>query len=235
MSKTFGWPVPELQKRLDAYSDRGRFRFREVQTVGAEVEIRTTREAASTSAAWMALMQLELGREDSANMALEFAVREGGDAWTELALGVRESRRDRHDAAVAHYRKALAAEPDRPQFRFFLAHELASGGKEETEEAQSLVKGSLSKHPSYGNFWRLLGRVERGRKGGLQSALDAYTKALDLNPLDLHARFSAALVLRDAGEKAHAKGNLQQVVRLAKDPILLAAAQAALKELEKKP
>jgi hypothetical protein len=58
---------------------------------------------------------------------------------------------------------------------------------------------------------------------------------LGLNPLDLEARYRAALILRDAGEKGHARGNLQQVVRLARDPILLAAAQIALKELEGKP
>ena len=67
------------------------------------------------------------------------------------------------------------------------------------------------------------------------AALEAYTKALGLNPLDLVARYSAARVLRDAGEKGHARDNLQQVLRLARDPILLAAAQIALKESETNP
>jgi hypothetical protein len=57
---------------------------------------------------------------------------------------------------------------------------------------------------------------------------------LGINPLDLEARYGAALLLRDAGQKGHAKGSLQQVVRLARGPILLAA-QIALKELEEKP
>lgn len=233
--KAFGWTVPELQKRLDAYADRGRFRFREMPTAGGVVEISIGEETPATSAAWIALMQMELGRYASADKAMEVAVREGGGSWTDLVLGLRDGRNTNHVEAMAKLKKARAAEPGRPQFDYFLVQELLSGDKLEASEARSIIKGVLERNPTHGDYWRLLGLAERAAGGSRQAALDAYTKALGLNPLDLEARYSAALVLRDAGEKGHARGNLQQVVRLARDPILLAAAQIALKELEEKP
>lgn len=65
--KAFGWTVPELQKRPDAYADRARFRFREMPTAGGVVEISIGEETPATSAAWIALIQMESGRYASAD------------------------------------------------------------------------------------------------------------------------------------------------------------------------
>jgi hypothetical protein len=154
---------------------------------------------------------------------MEVAVREGGGSWTDLVLGLRYGRNTNHVEAVAKLKKSKAAEPS--PFR------RQAGGLGGAFDHQGRA-GAES------NPWGLLEASAPCGTGGRRlpsGCLGSLTKALGLNPLDLEARYRAALILRDAGEKGHARGNLQQVVRLARDPILLAAAQIALKELEGKP
>ena len=232
--KVFGWTGEELWERIETHHHQGRFRFRRLEKQGGTVDIRIRKESSSTAAAWAALFQIDIGRREEAEMPLRIAVEAGGGVWTEMALGEAALRRRDREAAVVHLRKAVALEPDLVQARFRLARALVGGGAGEVHEAGSLLRRTLKQHANFGTYWSLLGTVEREGKGGLQASLDAFTQALDLNPLDHDSRMLAALVLRDAGEKAHAKSNLQRVIRLSKDPILLAAAQSALKELEEK-
>lgn len=221
--------------RLDAYADRGRFRFRKVPTAGGVVETSIGAETPATSAAGTALMRMELGRNVSADKAMEVDVRDGVGSWSDMVLFLRDGRNTNHVEAVAKPKTAKAAEPGRPQFDCSLVQEPLSGHQREVSEARSTIKGVLEWNPTNGDCWRLLGLSERAAGSSRHAALEAYTKALGLNPLDLVARYSAAPVLRDDGEKGHARDNLQQVLRLARDPILLAAVQIALKESETNP
>jgi tetratricopeptide (TPR) repeat protein len=89
----------------------------------------------------LADLDIAEGKTDSArkNMAL-IAAAPGGRATAELALGVLEERLGgNQEAAIAHYRKALAAEPDNVTALNNLAYHLA-GDKNHADEALSFAQ-----------------------------------------------------------------------------------------------
>lgn len=97
----------------------------------------------------------------------------------ELAAARRAARAGDRDAAIASYRRALAASPDSP----FLYVELAGIERQEGQLAAAVehVEQALRLDPSDPATLVLLGDIQAERSD-LVAALDAYNKALALEP-----------------------------------------------------
>jgi len=113
------------------------------------------------------------------------------DAWT--YLGRAHEALGQESEAEECYRNAICRQPGSPVAANNLAGLLSR--REELEEAAQILKDLLSRYPGFSMPWATLG-ANRLRGEDFQGALEAFEKALLINPENLPARINLALTLK---------------------------------------
>lgn len=131
-----------------------------------------------------------------------------------LAEGIRHHRAGELEAAVARYRRVLAAEADQADALHFLGVALHQQGQ--SQEALTHLGRALALEPEHadaysnrGNVWKELGRLDEAEAD--------YRRALALRPDDVNALNNLGTVQRQRGELAAAVAAFERVLALKPD------------------
>ncbi|KRF00551.1 hypothetical protein ASG87_12725 [Frateuria sp. Soil773] len=114
-------------------------------------------------------------------------------------------QRDNNERAIALYRQVLADAPGDRDARLGLSRAysarvcLYNFPVEWTDQAQRLAEAAVAAAPRHATGWAALAYAHDCR-GELQAALDAYRKAVQLDPGDDSSRASAAYLLQEQGQ-----------------------------------
>lgn len=112
--------------------------------------------------------------------------------------------------AIAEFRQALDLNPRLVQVRFFLAHLYLGLGR--ADRAREELEAGLAQTPGNPEFLALLGEAHRQLKNP-QRAVEIARQALQADPSFAPARYYLGLALLDAGQRAEAIKELEQVVK----------------------
>lgn len=112
--------------------------------------------------------------------------------------------------AIAEFRQALDLNPRLVQVRFFLAHLYLGLGR--ADRAREELEAGLAQTPGNPEFLALLGEAHRQLKNP-QHAVEIARQALQADPSFAPARYYLGLALLDAGQRAEAIKELEQVVK----------------------
>lgn len=152
-------------------------------------------------------------------------------------------QRDNNERAIALYRQVLADAPGNRDAQLGLSRAysarvcLYNFPVEWTDQAQRLAEAAVAAAPWHAPAWAALAYAHDCR-GELQAALDAYRKAVQLDPDDDSSRASAAYLLQEQGQLVDAlhanldmRGDPRQVrfrdVQIARELELLGFGEAA--------
>ncbi len=103
------------------------------------------------------------------------------DAGLHHALGLALVRLKRNDEALAELKKASELDPERARYAYVYAVALHSGGR--VQEAMSVLKGNLARHPSDRDT--LLALISFSRNSGdAKSALDYAQRLAKISATD---------------------------------------------------
>ena len=153
---------------------------------------------------------------------------------TQLQMGIFEVGRGDLEQAEAHYREALALNPQLVPGYLNLADVLRARGRD--DEAREQLLKALEFAPESGDTLHTLGLLET-RAGNTEQALDYLQRAARLETTGTRHRFVYAIALHDLGKPQQAIIQLQALLReLPRDEeVLLALANysAELGQLEK--
>jgi membrane associated rhomboid family serine protease/Tfp pilus assembly protein PilF len=167
--------------------------------VGAVVRTPT-----STELAYLGYQDLENDRDQrAADRFAQALEKEPGKAEWRLALGYARDRLGQNQDAIAEYRRALELRPNFPEARTCLGQALARSGygrhlAGDWDAAAALYREALTFNETEPTTWYDLGLVLQ-EKGELESAREAFRKALQLDPSDPHYR--AALMALSGAAK----------------------------------
>jgi tetratricopeptide (TPR) repeat protein len=138
------------------------------------------------------------------------------------------------DQAIAHYQKALEADPGFVEAHFNLGNALLNSGR--FDEAVAQYKKVLELQPAYGGAFNNLGTAYT-QLGRVSEAMGAYRKALDLQPENTDALNNLAWALATCPQAALRDGAAalalaKKGVQLTgdKNPLLLRTLAAAYAE-----
>jgi tetratricopeptide (TPR) repeat protein len=240
-SEVFGWDINEVERRVLAYAQEGRFRFRQSE-LDPDFKVPITVRAAGPGepSAWFGAWQLRCGMTNAA--VAEFAACEKAAPnapYTYFHLGLAHSQADRFEEAQVALRKAMALQPEDYRMPFHLARALVRENHESLDtsylsEARSLLERSIELRPKYQPAHATLGLVEFRSPGRLQAAVNALAMALKLDPLDHATRFTLAKVLKKGGQPKYAREQLEILLGLCRHKELTAIARELLSELDAK-
>jgi len=152
-------------------------------------------------------------------------------------------QRDNNERAIALYQQALQQAPHDRDAKLGLSRAysarvcLYNFPVEWTDRAQRLAEAVIAVEPRYAPGWSALAYA-RDCRGELQAALDAYDKAVQLDPGDDRSRASAAYLMQEQGRLAEAlhanletRGDVHQVrfrdIQIARELELLGFEAAA--------
>jgi tetratricopeptide (TPR) repeat protein len=137
-------------------------------------------------------------------------------------IGMLEDSRPNYDAAAENYRKALEIDPNATVAANNLAWLYATQGKGNLDDAVRLAQGVVQRFPDAPGFADTLGWVYY-KKGLHQAAVEQLQKAVDkdsalaaqkrLAPSAVY-RFHLGMALAGKGDKAGARRELEQALRL---------------------
>ncbi|WP_310355321.1 tetratricopeptide repeat protein [Paraburkholderia strydomiana] len=142
---------------------------------------------------------------DAIELAAIIAQLQASNADAHFRLGYALQMANRHDEAIAPYRRALALNPSLPSLRCNLAGALAVTHGELSEQIE-LLEDTLQDQPDDGNSWTNLSNAYRNNMD-VSRALEAGARAVQCAPLSPLAHNNYALALREAqrwAEAAHA-------------------------------
>jgi tetratricopeptide (TPR) repeat protein len=135
------------------------------------------------------------------------------DASTYTLIGMLESSRNNHDAAIENYRKALEFDPNSAIAANNLAWIYAVYGKGNLDEAVALAQGVVQKYPDMPGFADTLGWVYY-KKGLHGPAVEQLQKVVQKAGESPSYRFHLGMALAGKGDKAGARRELEQALRL---------------------
>ena len=161
---------------------------------------------------------LQLGRATEAVPVLEHATRrQRGDANVLGNLAQAYLGLGRHREAADTFRKAARIAPAVPQFQIGIAVSLALAGK--LGEAEALLARLTTRFPDAVLVWVNLGHLFRDTRR-YDQALDAYRKALALEPTLIDARASLGSVLHSLSRFDEARTEYEACIEAAPDGLI---------------
>ncbi|MDT5121991.1 MAG: hypothetical protein QOC96_1473 [Acidobacteriota bacterium] len=156
--------------------------------------------------------------------------RKPDDAATYTLIGMLEDSRGNADAAVENYRKALELDPNSAIAANNLAWVYAAYGKGNLDEAVSLARGVVQKYPDEPGFSDTLGWVYY-KKGLHGSAVEQLQKVVAKAGGSALYHFHLGMALAGKGDKAGARRELEQALRLGEKQPTFTDAEEARKTL----
>jgi FimV-like protein len=124
-----------------------------------------------------------------------------------------ETRQGNDAGAIQHYRKAIALNPQLPDIDFELAELLyASQDEKLKKEAEQEYLAALKENPRDEKTIRKLGEIDAAR-GDTQSALNEFSKAIQLEPTDSDAKLALAKALIEMNQIDKAQALLEEAVQ----------------------
>jgi tetratricopeptide (TPR) repeat protein len=133
-----------------------------------------------------------------------------------------EDARKNYDVAIENYRKALERDPNNAIAANNLAWMFATQGKGNLDEAVRLAQGVVQKNPNIAGFIDTLGWIyyKKGLHGAaveqLQNAVKVDETAAQKQNVSPSAtyRFHLAMALKERGDKAGARRELEAALKL---------------------
>ncbi|HWT03709.1 MAG TPA: tetratricopeptide repeat protein [Pyrinomonadaceae bacterium] len=184
---------------------------------GAEGELRRALEIdPNYLAAYFDLAALFVNTKQQDRAIAEYRqiiARRPDDASTYTLIGMLEDSRNNTDAAIENYRKALELDPNSAIAANNLAWAYAVHGKGNLDEAVALAQGVVQRFPEVPGFADTLGWVYY-KKGLHDSAVEQLQKVVDKAGDSAGYRFHLGMALAGKGDKAAARRELEQALRL---------------------
>ena len=195
---------------------------------GAEGELRRALEIdPEYMAAYFALgaMYVNTNQQDRAVAEYRQVVNKKPDnVAAHTLIGMLEDGRRNYDAAIESYRKALAVDPNAPIAGNNLAWLYAEHGKGNLDEAVRLAQGIVQRFPDVAGFADTLGWVYH-KKGLQAAAVEQLQKAVAKDNSPAY-RYHLGMVLAAKGDKAGARREIEQALRLGEGKNFAQADQA---------
>ncbi len=130
--------------------------------------------------------------------------------------------------AIALYRKALTLDPENAGIQNNLAYALAEEGAD-LQQALELARRAAQRFPNQPQFTDTLGFVYL-RRGEIQAALQTFRGLVAREPKTPSFRIHLAMAQLEAGDKAAARAELEQALRLELAPSERRRAEALLRQ-----
>lgn len=158
----------------------------------------------------LGLLQVRQGRFDEAEASYRTAIRHNPRYWQAwFNLGVLYSRMDRDDDAIDAYTRVLDIRPGYKRARLNLAVRYIK--KEMFKEAIGLYRSVLARDDTYAIAWINLG-LAYDRVGDNAAAMEALTRAMELDPYNYKPKLYMAHVLQKQAAYNRAVKLLREVV-----------------------
>jgi len=171
--------------RPEGRTTLGNFLVRRGLTTDAEAEYKAGLRLSpqyAPAAINLADLYRQLGRDAEGENVLRAAVSASPqDAGLHYALGLTLTRLKQSDAALMELRRAAELEPDRARYAYVYAIALHSAGH--SNEAMSVLKDSLARHPNDRDTLLALTNFNR-ETGDVSSALDYAERLALISPDD---------------------------------------------------
>jgi tetratricopeptide (TPR) repeat protein len=184
---------------------------------GAEGELRRALEIdPNYLAAYFDLAALFVNTKQQDRAIAEYRqiiARKPDDATTYTLIGMLEDSRNNTDAAIENYRKALELDPNSAIAANNLAWAYAVHGKGNLDEAVALAQGVVQKFPDVPGFVDTLGWVYY-KKGLNGPAVEQLQKVVEKAGDSAGYRFHLGMALAGKGDRAAARRELEQALRL---------------------
>lgn len=224
LMKRFDQAHARIDQSLSAHPDNASLHFLKAQIYGyeqnaqgAENELRRTIELdPNYLAAYDALgkLYINLNQQDRAIAELRKIIeRRPDNAATYTLIGMLEDSRRNHDAANENYRKALEADQNATIAANNLAWSYAVHNTGNLDEAVRLAQGLVQRYPDQPGFADTLGWVYY-KKGLHAAAVEQLQKAVARAGNSATYRYHLGMALAGKGDKASARRELEQALRL---------------------
>jgi tetratricopeptide (TPR) repeat protein len=201
---------------------------------GAEGELRRALELdPNYLAAYFDLAALFVNTQQQERAIAEYRKiieRRPDDASTYTLIGMLEDSRKNTDAAIENYRKALELDPNSAIAANNLAWAYAVYGKGNLDEAVALAQGVVQRYPDVPGFVDTLGWIYY-KKGLHAPAVEQLQKVVAKAGDSASYRFHLGMALAGKGDKAAAKRELEQALKLGEQQRNFADAEEARKTL----
>jgi tetratricopeptide (TPR) repeat protein len=201
---------------------------------GAEAELRRALELdPNYLAAYFDLAALFVNTKQQERAIAEYQKvieRRPDDATTYTLIGMLEDSRQNYDAAIVDYRKAIELDPNSAIAANNLAWSYAVNGKGNLDEAVALAQGVVQRFPDVPGFADTLGWVYY-KKGLHGPAVEQLQKVVAKAGDSAGYRFHLGMALAGKGDKAAARRELEEALRLGEKQQNFADAEEARKTL----
>ncbi len=231
----------ELKNLLKSDRNNGQARFllgqinlRLGDAAGAEKELRLARQAGVPDQKVLPYLAEALLKEGKLDELLALdgnGLSAEGQARLMAAQGQAMLARGKKEDARKLINQALEIFPTSVQAQTAKARLLASDNQ--LDEAITLLKTTLTKHPDYADGWSLLGELEQ-TAGRHQAAVRAFSKAIELKVNNFRERFSRAVNLVMLKKLEEARKDLDAIRRVAPKNSAVAYIQGLIDLGEKK-
>ncbi|HKR01959.1 MAG TPA: tetratricopeptide repeat protein [Pyrinomonadaceae bacterium] len=201
---------------------------------GAESELRRALELdPDYLAAYFDLAALFVNTKQQERAIAEYRKiieRRPDDASTYTLIGMLEDSRQNTDAAIQNYRKAIELDPNSAIAANNLAWAYAVHGKGNMDEAVALAQGVVQRYPDVPGFVDTLGWVYY-KKGLHGPAVEQLQKVVAKAGDSAAYRFHLGMALAGMGNKAAARRELEEALRLGEKQQNFADGEEARKTL----
>lgn len=216
--------VSRLDQAINAQQDKAPLHYLKAQALGfqknaqgAEAELRRALELdPNYLAAYFALgsLYVNTNQEDRAIAEYQKVTEKQSDSDVAYTLiGMLEDSRKNYDASSENYRKALAIKPNNVIAANNLAWNSAEYGKGNLDEAVRLAQDVVQRFPDQPGFADTLGWVYY-KKGLHAAAVEQLKKAVAKQSDNASYRYHLGVALAGMGNKAEARRELEQALRL---------------------
>ncbi|NUP87334.1 MAG: tetratricopeptide repeat protein, partial [Burkholderiaceae bacterium] len=169
-------------------------------------------------------------RIDDAVAAFEAASRAAPKLGAPLVeLGMLEQRRNRTDAARAHYQRAIEIDP-RSAVAYNNLAALSAEQKRDLAKAQAWARKAVELAPAQAQFQHTLGTVLHAA-GQPRAALQPLAQAVKLAPGDAQMHYDLARAQADSGQRPQARVSVKKALSLSQSFASVEQARKLLAEL----
>jgi tetratricopeptide (TPR) repeat protein len=201
---------------------------------GAESELRRALELdPNYLAAYFDLAALFVNTKQQERAITEYqkiVERRPDDSATYTLIGMLEDSRQNTDAAIENYRKAVQLDPNAAIAANNLAWAYAVHGKGNLDEAVALAQGAVQRNPDVPGFADTLGWVYY-KKGLHGPAVEQLQRVVAKAGDSASYRFHLGMALAGKGDKAAARRELEEALRLGEKQQNFANAEEARRTL----